>query len=95
MLLHPTAITDWTTRMLLHPTAITNWTTRMLHNIIIVQKVVHLWSNGQISWLQIQRSRVQFPMLLNFLKSRPGRDPLSLVRISEELHERKSSGSDL
>jgi hypothetical protein len=28
-----------------------------------------LWSNGQSSWLQIQRSRVRFPALPDFLRS--------------------------
>jgi hypothetical protein len=28
-----------------------------------------LWSSGQSSWLQIQRSRVRFPALLDFLES--------------------------
>jgi hypothetical protein len=52
-----------------------------------------LWSSGQSSWLQIQRSRVRFPALTDFLRSK--RDPLSLVRTNEELFERKSSGSGL
>jgi hypothetical protein len=30
---------------------------------------VVLWSSGQSSWLQIQRSRVRFPALLDFLRS--------------------------
>jgi hypothetical protein len=29
-----------------------------------------LWSSGQSSWLQIQRSRVRFPALPHFLRSR-------------------------
>jgi hypothetical protein len=28
-----------------------------------------LWSSGQSSWLQIQRSRVRFPELSDFLRS--------------------------
>jgi hypothetical protein len=28
-----------------------------------------LWSRGQTSWLQIQRSRVRFPMLPDFLRT--------------------------
>jgi hypothetical protein len=44
-----------------------------------------LWSSGQSSWLQTQRTRVRFPGL--------ERGPLSLVRITEELLEWKSSGS--
>jgi hypothetical protein len=46
------------------------------------------------SWLQIQRSRVRFPALPDFLIcSGSGTGPLSLVRITEELLERKSSDS--
>jgi hypothetical protein len=53
-----------------------------------------LWSSGQSSWLQIQRSRVPFLALPDFLR-RVGleRGPLSLVRITEELLEWKSNGS--
>ena len=29
----------------------------------------HLWSSGQSFWLQIQRSRVRFPALQDFLSS--------------------------
>jgi hypothetical protein len=29
-----------------------------------------LWSSGQSSWLQIQRSRVKFPALPDFLRSK-------------------------
>jgi hypothetical protein len=49
----------------------------------------HLWFSGQSSWLQIQRSLGRFPALPDFLE----RDPLSLVSITEELLEWKSSGS--
>jgi hypothetical protein len=53
-----------------------------------------LWSNGQSSWLQIQRSGVPFPALPDFLRSSgSGTGPLSLVSITEELLEPKSSGS--
>jgi hypothetical protein len=48
----------------------------------------------QSSWLQIQRSWVRFPALPDFLRSSgSGTGPLSLVRITEALLERKSSGS--
>jgi hypothetical protein len=30
---------------------------------------IPLWSSGQSSWLQIQRSRVRFPTLPDFLRS--------------------------
>ena len=43
---------------------------------------------GQSFWLQIQRSRVRFPALPDFLSSRGlERGPLSLVRSIEELLE--------
>jgi hypothetical protein len=55
-----------------------------------------LWSSGQSSCLQIQRSRVRFLALPDFLRSSgSGTGPLSLVSITGELLERKSSGSDL
>jgi hypothetical protein len=55
-----------------------------------------LWSNGQSSWLQAQRFRVRFSLLPDFLSSMGlERCPLGLVRINEELLERKSSGSGL
>jgi hypothetical protein len=47
-----------------------------------------LWSNGQSSWLQIQRSWVQFPALQDIMEVVGiERDPLSLVRTTEELLE--------
>jgi len=47
-----------------------------------------LWSSGQSFWLQIQRSRVRFPALPDFLSSSgSGTGPLSLVRSTEELLE--------
>jgi hypothetical protein len=55
-----------------------------------------MWSSGQSFWLQIQRSRVQFPALPDFLRSRGLEGgPLNLVRTIEELLELKSSGSGL
>jgi hypothetical protein len=52
---------------------------------------------GQSFWLQIQMSRVRFPALPYFLRSRGGmeRGPLSLATTIEELLEWKSSGSGL
>jgi hypothetical protein len=48
-----------------------------------------LWSSGQSSWLQIQRSLVRFPALPDFwVVVGPERGPLSLVSIIEELLER-------
>jgi hypothetical protein len=37
--------------------------------IYITFILTHLWSSGQSSWLQIQRSRVRFPALPNFLRN--------------------------
>jgi hypothetical protein len=53
-----------------------------------------LWSTGQSSYLQIERSRVPFLVVTDFLRSSgSGMGSLSLVRITEELLEWKSSGS--
>jgi hypothetical protein len=53
-----------------------------------------LWSSGQSSWLQIQRYRVPFPALPDFLGSSASTtgstQPLSII---EELLEWKSRGS--
>jgi hypothetical protein len=55
-----------------------------------------LWSSGQSTWLQIQRSRVRFPALPDFLRSSgSGTGPLSLVSTTEEQLGRNSSGSGL
>jgi hypothetical protein len=57
-------------------------------------RVFVLWSSGQSFWLQIQRFRVRFPALPDFLRAAGlERDPLSLVRTTAELLGRKSSGS--
>jgi hypothetical protein len=53
-----------------------------------------LWSSGQSSWLQIQRSRVLFPAPADFVRS-SGSGTGYLVRITEKLLEWKSSGSGL
>jgi hypothetical protein len=55
-----------------------------------------LWSSGQSSWLQIQRSQVQFPALQNFWEV-VGLEQglLSLVSTIEELLEIKSSCTGL
>jgi hypothetical protein len=53
-----------------------------------------LWSSGQSSWLQIQRSRVRFlvpPIFWEVVALERG--PLNLVDITEELLEWQSSGS--
>jgi hypothetical protein len=54
------------------------------------------WSNGQSSWLQIRRSRFdsqRYQIIWEVMGLE--RDPLSLVSTTEELLERKSSGSGL
>jgi hypothetical protein len=53
-----------------------------------------LWSSGQSSWLQIQRSGFgsrRYHIFWEVVGLE--RDPLSLVSITEELLGRKSSGS--
>jgi hypothetical protein len=55
-----------------------------------------LWSSGQSSWLQIQRSGFDFRRYQVFWEVVGlDRGPLSLVSINEELLERKSSGTGL
>jgi hypothetical protein len=47
-----------------------------------------LWFSGQSSWLKIQKSRVRFPTLPDYLwNSGPWKGPLSLMRTVEELLE--------
>jgi hypothetical protein len=36
---------------------------------LVCRRIPPLWSSGQSSWLQIQRSRVRFPALPDFLRS--------------------------
>jgi hypothetical protein len=60
------------------------------------QSLIPLWSSGQSSWLQIQRSGFgsrRYQILWEVVGLE--RDPLSLVSTTEELLERKSSGSGL
>jgi hypothetical protein len=55
-----------------------------------------LWSSGQSSWLQIQRSRIRFPAPPDLLRSSGlERRPLNLVSTTEELLGRNGSGSSL
>jgi hypothetical protein len=61
---------------------------RNVFNLVFVIPRPPLWSSGQSSWLQIQRSRVWEVLGLE-------RDPLSLVNTIEELLGRNSSGSGL
>jgi hypothetical protein len=63
---------------------------------LLLVKGPPLWSSGQSSWLQSQRSRVRFPALSDFWKVVGlEQGPLSLVSIIEELLVGKSSGSGL
>jgi hypothetical protein len=48
-----------------------------------------LWSSGQTSWLLTERSRVRFPELPDILSRVWNRAHSALVRINEELLERK------
>jgi hypothetical protein len=54
--------------------------------VAVILHGLPLWSSRQSSWLQIRRSRVRFPVLVDFLRSLE-RGPLSLVSITEELLE--------
>jgi hypothetical protein len=55
-----------------------------------------LWSSGQSSWLQIQRSGFDLRRYQIFFEIVGlERDPLNLVSTIEELLERKSGGSGL
>jgi hypothetical protein len=55
-----------------------------------------LWSSGQSSWLQIQRSRVRFPALQDFLSSSgSGMGSLSPMSTTEELFGRNNCSSSL
>jgi hypothetical protein len=39
------------------------------YDVFLVDMRTPLWSSGQSSWLQIQKSRVRFPALPDFLRS--------------------------
>jgi hypothetical protein len=66
-----------------------NRVSRKFHNSMGLYRP-SLWSSGQSSWLQIQRSGVIFWEAVG-----PERDPLSPVSTTEELLEIKSSSSGL
>jgi hypothetical protein len=67
--------------------------------LIIINIIINsppLWSSGQNTWLQIQRSGFDSLRYQNFWEVVSlERDPLSLVSTIEELLERKSSVSGL
>jgi hypothetical protein len=72
------------------------WGTNWIYVCYLEESRPHLWSNSQRSFLQIQRSGFDYRNYQIFweivgLK----RGPPSLVRTTEELLERKSSGSGL
>jgi hypothetical protein len=55
-----------------------------------------MWSSDQSFWLQIQRFRVRFPALPDFLRSRgSGKGSTQPREDNWEILERKSSGSGL
>jgi hypothetical protein len=63
---------------------------------ILFSKLPPLWSGGESSWLQIQRSGFssrRYHIFLEVVGLEQG--PISLVSTIEELLERKSSGSGL
>jgi hypothetical protein len=61
-----------------------------------MRKAPPLWSSGQSSWLQIQRSGFDSQRYQIFLEVVGlERVPHSLVNTTEDLLERKSSGSGL
>jgi hypothetical protein len=67
-----------------------------IHDFTCLIAPHRLRSSGQSFWLRIQRYWVRFPALPDFLRSsESGMGPLSLMRTTEELLERKSSGSGL
>jgi hypothetical protein len=63
--------------------------------VVYLTTIPPVWSNGQSSWLQIQRSGLDSRRYQIFLVVGLERGPLSLVSTTEELLERKSSGSGL
>jgi hypothetical protein len=67
-----------------------------MHICYVEENRPPLWSSGQSSWLQIQRSGFDFRRYQIF-REVVGleRGPLSLVSTTEELRRRKSSGSGL
>jgi hypothetical protein len=51
-----------------------------------------LWSNGQSSWLQIQRSRVRFPALPHYLRSGESGKRYSELRIASTVRVTRIGG---
>jgi hypothetical protein len=70
------------------------WGTNWIYICYIEEGRPPLWSSGHSSWLQIQRSGFDFRRYEIFWEAVGlERGPLSLVSTTEELLERKSSGS--
>jgi hypothetical protein len=62
---------------------------------VLANKGPPLWSSGQSSWLQIQRSRVRFSPLPDFLRSSWSGTGSTQPHVQEELLGRNSSDSGL
>jgi hypothetical protein len=72
------------------------WDTYFLFLVRVSKWMTALWSSGQSSCLQIQRSRVWFPALQNFLRSSgSGTGFTQPHEYNEELLGRNSSGTGL
>jgi hypothetical protein len=72
------------------------WGTNRIYVYYIEESRLPLWSSGQSSWLQIQRSGFDFRRYQIFWEVVGlERGPLSLVSTTEELLGRKRSGSGL
>jgi hypothetical protein len=72
------------------------WGTNWIYICYVEESRPHLWSSGQSSWLQIQISGFDSHRYHIFWEVVGlERGPLSLVSTTEELLERKSSGSGL
>jgi hypothetical protein len=72
------------------------WGTNWIYICYIEESRPPLWSSGQSSWLQIQRSGFGFRRYRSFWEVVGlERGPLSLVSTTEELLGRKNSGSGL
>jgi hypothetical protein len=72
------------------------WGTNWIYICYVEESRPPLWSSGQISWLQIQRSGLdsrRYQLFWEVVGLERG--PLSLVSTTEELLDRKNSGSGL
>jgi hypothetical protein len=72
------------------------WGTNLIYICFVEESRPRLWSSGQSSWLQVQRSwfdSLHYQIFWNVVGMERG--PLSLVNTTEEQRERKSSNSGL